>query len=120
MCQNYIDTFPCSIEESNYITSPNYPNQYDSGIWYVWNLESCCHVHLMIKDLQTEECCDYLSIYEGDSSNNELIGRYSGNRSQIEIDSTGNKLFLEFKTDGSVVGRGFSINYISFKKGKYF
>ena len=56
----------------------------------------------------TEGCCDFLSIYDGNSSSSPLIGIYGGTNSPGEITSSapGGCLTFVFTTDSSVVDSG--------------
>lgn len=54
---------------------------------------------------------DWLEIYDGNSVDAPVIGdpRYCGTKIPREIISTGNTLFLRFKTDSDVGHTGFNI-----------
>jgi gliding motility-associated-like protein len=60
----------------------------------------------------TENCCDHLSIYAGDSSASPLIGTYQGTAIPPSATSTapGQCLTFVFTSDGSVVGDGWVAN----------
>lgn len=60
-----------------------------------------------------ESCCDYLEVYDGNSVNVPLIGRYySGIPS--EINSTGNSLTFRFYSDGGTSAGGFAASISCF------
>uniref|UniRef100_A0A8C3G9S6 CUB and zona pellucida-like domains 1, tandem duplicate 2 n=1 Tax=Cyclopterus lumpus TaxID=8103 RepID=A0A8C3G9S6_CYCLU len=56
--------------------------------------------------------CDYISVYDGPSVNSRYLGKVCNN-SLSTFYSTSNYLTVLLRTDGSVVGRGFSANFIS-------
>ncbi len=73
------------------------------------------YISLTIKDFSTEKDKDYLTIYDGNSIEAPLIGQYSGddlpNNGQ-PIQSTGNTITLQFKSNTVVDETGFEIHWI--------
>ncbi|WP_298139836.1 choice-of-anchor J domain-containing protein, partial [Flavobacterium sp.] len=69
-------------------------------------------VTVTFTSFSTEGCCDFLSIYNGNSSSAPLIGTFSGTTSPGIITSTvpGGCLTFVFTTDGSVVSSGWVAN----------
>ena len=73
----------------------------------------------VLKSLQLEdadkngECTyDYLEIVDGDSENSgDMIGKFCGTDSLGSFLSSGNKLFIKFKTDSSRESQGFTGSY---------
>lgn len=61
-----------------------------------------------------EPSYDFLHIYEGEDSNGRLIISLQGNQVPDRIESSGNSLFLAFRSDASLGMSGFAIEY----KGK--
>lgn len=62
-----------------------------------------------------EPSYDFLHIYEGEDSNGRLISSLQGNQAPERIESSGNSLFLAFRSDASLGMSGFAIEY----KGMY-
>jgi hypothetical protein len=54
---------------------------------------------------------DRLYIYDGENNSAPLLAELSGNTLPGAIESTGNKVFIEFITDGSNTAPGFYLNY---------
>ena len=54
---------------------------------------------------------DSVTIYDGTSNQSPSLGEYCGNSIPTSLVSTNNQLFLKFKTDFSVNGKGFMIEY---------
>ena len=54
---------------------------------------------------------DSVKVYDGASIQSPSLGEYCGNSIPTSLVSTNNQLFLKFKTDFSVDGRGFMIEY---------
>lgn len=61
-----------------------------------------------------EPSYDFLHIYEGSDSNSPLVGSFQGTQAPDRVESSGNSLFLAFRSDASVGLSGFAIEY----KGK--
>lgn len=62
-------------------------------------LENCC-------------TCDYIAIYDGPSVNSRFLGKVC-NDSQSSFYSSSNYMTVLFRTDSSVVGRGFKAEFMS-------
>ncbi|KAK2493227.1 hypothetical protein MC885_007970, partial [Smutsia gigantea] len=58
-----------------------------------------------------EPSYDFLHIYEGEDSNRPLIGSFQGTHAPERIESSGNSLFLAFRSDASVGLSGFAIEF---------
>lgn len=56
----------------------------------------------------TESCCDYLEIYDGNSTAYPLIGRFLGSNSPGIITSAGSSLTFKFYSNGSVNAGGWA------------
>ncbi|CAL2034526.1 unnamed protein product [Caenorhabditis brenneri] len=81
------------------ISSPNYPDNYENNVDW---------------DFVTEECCDKVYVYDGDSTSSPLIGVYSGTLDTFNLVSTGNTMTVVFKTNSEGVARGFSARFVSY------
>uniref|UniRef100_UPI002629791E CUB domain-containing protein n=1 Tax=Flavobacterium sp. TaxID=239 RepID=UPI002629791E len=71
-------------------------------------------VTVTFTSFSTEGCCDFLSIYDGNSTSAPLIGTFGGTNSPGEITSSapGGCLTFVFTTDGSVVSSGWVANIV--------
>ncbi|XP_037639008.1 deleted in malignant brain tumors 1 protein-like isoform X2 [Sebastes umbrosus] len=109
---------PCGghLFGSGTFSSPNHPNHYQDNAYCVWQLRAAYdqRIFLSFTYLQLENCCscDYIGIYDGPSTGSRYLGKVCNN-SLSTFYSTSNYLTVLFRTDGSVVGRGFSADYIS-------
>ena len=110
-CLNTIDV------NNHKLRSPNYPNRYSNNLDCTWNLHARPgqHIELGIDHMDIEKAsdCRYdsLEVYDGTDSSGRSIGgkRCSGKGDYGSIVSTGNQLFLRFKTDAYTNGNGFEI-----------
>ena len=88
-----------------------YPNNLNCG-WII-DPPGDDPITLEITYLSTWQGDDWLRVYDGIDSSAPLLGEYSGSRgstSLIEI-STNGIMFVEFTTDGSGRGNGFTAQY---------
>lgn len=98
------------------ITSPNYPSNYDNNQFCSYHLSTLgsYRVLLHFSAFATEVNFDLVVVYNGESASSSQIGRYSGSLDPFSVVSTGNNMFVTFKTDGSGVAQGFSARFTSF------
>ena len=121
---NYIETThflgDCDIVLTNrtgQITSPNYPNHYSPNALcnYYINPKSNDKIFIDIKEINTEEGCDFLTIYDGNSSSYEQVARLSGTKGGSF--TVGKNVLVQFKSDGSNNYKGFRLVYKSVWQG---
>ncbi|XP_070697200.1 CUB and zona pellucida-like domain-containing protein 1 isoform X2 [Pempheris klunzingeri] len=109
---------PCGgyLSGSGTFSSPNHPNHYHDNAYCVWQLRSVGdqRIFLTFLYLQLENCCscDYISVYDGPSVGHRYLGKVCNNTLN-SFYSTSNYMTVVFRTDGSVVGRGFNAEFIS-------
>ncbi|CAB1312927.1 unnamed protein product [Coregonus sp. 'balchen'] len=86
------------------ILSPNYPQPYPPGKECDWRIKVNPDfvIALIFKSFNMEPSYDFLHIYEGDNSNGPLISSLHGNQAPERIESSGNSLFLAFRSDASL------------------
>ena len=92
------------------IMSPNYPDFYPNSadiLWFV-RVPVDYRVSVTISDLAIEQCCDRLTIYDGSSNQDPVLGGFTGrNVPNAPIVSASNTLHLRFSSDCSLSERGF-------------
>uniref|UniRef100_A0AAZ3P372 CUB and sushi domain-containing protein 1 n=1 Tax=Oncorhynchus tshawytscha TaxID=74940 RepID=A0AAZ3P372_ONCTS len=95
------------------ILSPNYPQPYPPGKECDWRIKVNPDfvIALIFKSFNMEPSYDFLHIYEGDNSNGPLISSLQGNQAPERIESSGNSLFLAFRSDASLGMSGFAIEF---------
>ncbi|XP_056292012.1 deleted in malignant brain tumors 1 protein-like [Pseudoliparis swirei] len=109
---------PCggSLSGSGTFSSPNHPDHYNDNAYCVWQLRAAYdqRIFLSFTYLQLENCCacDYIAVYDGPSVSSRYLGKVC-NDSLSTFSSTSNYLTVLFRTDGSVVGRGFIADFVS-------
>ncbi|KAK5854182.1 hypothetical protein PBY51_015274 [Eleginops maclovinus] len=109
---------PCggSLYGSGSFSSPNHPYEYHNNAYCVWQLRAANdqRIFLSFAYLQMENCCncDYINVYDGPSTNSRFLGKVC-NGSLSTFYSTSNYMTVLFRTDSSVVGRGFNADFMS-------
>lgn len=68
-------------------------------------------LNLFIDYLYTESCCDRLAIYDGENEQAPLLATLSGYYEGLSYSSSSGKFFLQWYTDGSVIERGFRLEW---------
>lgn len=76
-----------------------------------WNLSANANLELVFFKFNLEGCCDLVSVYDGGSSSDPLIGQYNGNSLPAKIRSSSNNLLVVFTTDHSGEYPGFVASY---------
>jgi len=60
---------------------------------------------------------DFLEFRDGHDENSRLIGKYCGYKIPQGVKSTSNKLWIRFKSDGSVQKAGFAAMFLKGTRG---
>ena len=105
-------------EEEGWISSPS---KADDVLQCEWIIRAPVNmrIHLMFTHFHLEsdkgfKCSDYVSIYDGGSTNTELfplLGRYCGFILPPDHFSTGNQLLIQYHAESSLDHEGFDIAY---------
>ena len=112
---------------SGTLQSPNYPSPYPNiaNCVYQISLPGGTKIKLTIEkiDLETSKDCmnDKLRIYDGMDASATKLGRICNSSDNGRIfNSSGNHLFLVFKTDDRVTKTGFKASYTTIPLGNKF
>ena len=117
-CYSGVETIYAESRRNDSIFSPGYP-------WYYGNLQSCqwriiassgqkLLIYFTEFDLERgcSSCnCDSVEIYDGGSQYNNRLSKSCGNSLPAPVYSTGNQIFMKFKSDSAVTRRGFVAHY---------
>ncbi|KAF7656751.1 hypothetical protein LDENG_00036610 [Lucifuga dentata] len=107
---------PCggSLYGSGSFTSPFHPNHYQDNMYCLWYISSALdeRIYLSFSYLQLENCCscDYIAVYDGPSVSSRYLGKVC-NSTLNSFYSTSRYMTVLFRTDSSVVGRGFRADF---------
>ncbi|XP_063412315.1 fibropellin-3-like isoform X2 [Mytilus trossulus] len=126
VCRNMASGYKCNCQDghngdnceysSGIISSPNYPGNYENDLEYTYLIREQVgqRITLTFSRIDTEECCDYVQVFEGstisDSPLLELSGSISSSRT---VHSSSNNMLVLFTSDRSVTGSGFYATYYS-------
>ncbi|PVD35988.1 hypothetical protein C0Q70_02958 [Pomacea canaliculata] len=98
--------------------SPNYPNPYDHNAECYWTITVAqgSSILLTFEDFSMEnhiQCMyDYVEVRENNAFGRQL-GKFCGTTLPAPVNSTANKLWIKYRTDFSISGRGFRALYTS-------
>ncbi|XP_066440814.1 cubilin [Eleutherodactylus coqui] len=102
---------------SGAFASPNYPMPYYDNSECYWLLQSSGGNLLELQfehfDLEFENSCehDYLAVYNGNSTNSNLLAKLCGDAHPAPLRSTTNALYVKLRTDIARPFSGFLANY---------
>uniref|UniRef100_A0A3Q2VSL9 CUB and zona pellucida-like domains 1, tandem duplicate 1 n=1 Tax=Haplochromis burtoni TaxID=8153 RepID=A0A3Q2VSL9_HAPBU len=100
---------------SGTFSSPNYPSYYHDNAYCMWQLRAAYDQRIFLQfTFLLENCCscDYIEIYDGPYVYSPFLGKVCNN-SLSTFFSTSNYMTVVFRTDGSMVGRGFNAEFTS-------
>ena len=106
------------ITTASYITSPNYPQNYENNADCRWTIVAFNerNIALNITDFVTERNEDKLSIYNGTNDEGTRLEVFSGNVDPYPIKFAGRTAYLKFTSDQSDVKTGFRIELKAYGK----
>lgn len=81
---------------------------------FVW---FCMSQSFEIFELEPHQDCsyDHIVLYDGDSTDSYMMGRYCGSKPPYPIISNANQLYMVFKSDSSVQRKGFLAHHATGK-----
>ncbi|KAL1493429.1 hypothetical protein ABEB36_011486 [Hypothenemus hampei] len=101
---------------SGNLMSPHYPEEYPKNMDCVWKIvvNSGSKIQVIFADLDMEiqpQChMDFLELFDGPTTSSKLLGKFC--TPQIKsVTSSSNTLLVRFRSDISLSGRGFNIQY---------
>ncbi|XP_070550309.1 bone morphogenetic protein 1-like isoform X1 [Ptychodera flava] len=104
-----------NITKMTDVKSPFYPKDYPiykiCEYSYIAGTGQLIMLNLSDFELEMSEECkkDYLTVFDGSDETGPPLGKYCGNKTQGSITTTGRRIFLKFRSDGSNVAKGFHL-----------
>ena len=99
------------------VMSPNYPDRYGENLVCNYSISAGPDTYIIARfidvfDIENHPVCIYdrLSVYQGNSTASQPLGRFCGRQAPGPIVSR-SSLFLQFRTDSSIGRPGFKFNY---------
>nr|XP_019553875.2 tolloid-like protein 1 [Aedes albopictus]XP_029726403.1 tolloid-like protein 1 [Aedes albopictus] len=95
------------------IFSPNYPDDYPPKKDCIWHFTTApghrIKLVFSLFDVELHQECAYdnVAVYDGDSQDSYILGRFCGAKLPHPISSTSNEIYMVFNTDASVQRKGF-------------
>ena len=97
------------------IISPGFPNQnYPNSFTCTWLIQLPIGESVKVNfiSFELEASFDCLRIYDGNSDQSSMLGKFCGNSLPSSVVSSTNEIFLKFQTDSSINKKGYMIRYI--------
>ncbi|CAG2243611.1 CUBN [Mytilus edulis] len=100
-------------EMSGNFSSPNYPGLYQNNkeCKYIIDVPDGYVVVLHLYDIDTESCCDHVSVHDGLIHTAKQLSIYEGNAGNQTVESTTSSMLVIFSSDSSNAGHGFFATY---------
>ncbi|XP_071478891.1 bone morphogenetic protein 1 homolog [Diadema antillarum] len=102
---------------SGIITSPNYPDNYPKRKECTWHISAAPGHKIVLTfsefDLEQHQECAYdrLVVYDGETDEEQVLGRFCGAVVPDPVISSSNHMFISFYSDASVSRKGFSASH---------
>ncbi|XP_054716859.1 tolloid-like protein 1 [Uloborus diversus] len=106
------------------VSSPNYPDNYPSRKECTWRFDATPghRIKLVFDSFELEphqECAyDHVALYDGDSAESPLLGRFCGSKVPHPILSTAHTMLMAFRSDPSVQRNGFRATHTTVCGGR--
>ncbi|BFZ22541.1 hypothetical protein BsWGS_25580 [Bradybaena similaris] len=116
-CVDINDCNAVITEPTGYIVSANYPEMYPLNYNCHWTIQGTQNsvVSLSFSDFSVEQtdACDYdfVKVHDGNSESAPVLGLFCGNTLPPNVTTSGNTMFIIFKSDDSVNDWGFKAKY---------
>lgn len=92
----------------------DYQNMSDCK-WLITPTDSVVSISLEFLKFDLEDGVDYLTVYDGETTNDPIIGTFTGNSVPAIFNSTSDKMLIRFTSDGANTAPGFLAEYKSVK-----
>ncbi|XP_067326675.1 cubilin [Anolis sagrei] len=99
-----------------FLFSPGWPAKYRNNAectWVIRALDSTVEFNILALDIESHRACNYdkLVFYDGDNRLAPVLSTVCGREVPGPIRSTGDAMFIQFTSDGSITGAGFNASY---------
>ncbi|CAK8672556.1 scavenger receptor cysteine-rich domain-containing protein DMBT1-like [Clavelina lepadiformis] len=106
-----------AVPAAQTFTSPGYPSNYPNNLDCTYIIEAVNdgdQVEVAFIEILTENCCDYIIVRDGKTSDSPIVGNFRGNITHdLTYISSFGAFYIEFESDDSVTSAGFQMEYRS-------
>jgi len=96
-------------------SGPDHYQENQSCSWLISPDESgITNIQFWLTQLQTEEEMDIVSVYDGATTSDPLLGQYSGEEIPPMLVSSGNEILIVFETDNAISDQGWQAEYLAY------
>ncbi|HOY33188.1 MAG TPA: C10 family peptidase [Bacteroidales bacterium] len=88
----------------------NYQNSTDC-MWLISPNDSVDYIRITFDKINTENAYDIITIYDGTTTADSVLGSFSGNTIPPVINSTGKNVLVRFTTNGTNVAEGWQLTF---------
>ncbi|HNZ43363.1 MAG TPA: C10 family peptidase [Bacteroidales bacterium] len=100
----------CGTVEDGSSPANDYENNKDC-MWLIAPTDPVDYIRITFERLNTEAGNDFITIYDGETTSDPVLGVFSGSTIPSDVLSTGNKVLVRFTTNSSVVADGWLLTY---------
>ena len=101
-----------NVNKQSGLIQSSFTPTYSSNMDCEWTLSADTKLELVfVGPFSTESCCDFVYVYDGNSSSAPLIGKFNGSSRPGPSVSSSNQLHVRFTSDYSVQRYGFKATY---------
>ncbi len=108
-CEGTTTLAECTGAFGDGSANDNYSNNLNCG-WLI-SPAGATSITLSFNSFDTETCCDFVRVFDGTDAFSPLIGEFSGSTLPQAVTGTSGRLFVEFTTNESNTGAGWSASY---------
>jgi hypothetical protein len=113
-CTGTMNTLTSTVGTLTDGSGPNsdYQNNDDCS-WLISPSTPVDHLYITFESIATEASNDVVTIYDGPTTSDPVLGTYSGTTVPTQITSTSPEVLVRFTTNGSVTDAGWILDYFS-------
>lgn len=107
---NTVFTAPVGNFDDGSALTSQYKNNTDCQ-WLIQPTNPNVFINLRFFTIRTELNRDTITVYNGSTTSDSILGTFSGTRANVNVNSTGSEMLVTFKSNGSITSTGWRANY---------
>lgn len=111
---NYCSASKTLTSSEGVIFDGSGPSDYENNLNCSWLIDPVANVDnitLSFERFATEASNDVVTVYDGQTTSDPVLGTFSGSSLPSSVTSTGDKMLIIFSSNGSVVSDGFDASF---------